>query len=127
MNLRELARRDGALILGGSGGTPFTLRSPLGAEYEAAGIIDDVGLSVDAGGVQVAGRTASASYPSEQVSDGGLVVVPREGWTLSFTDLHGRERRYAVTYAAPDAMLGITRLFLAADLSGGGGDAEEDE
>ena len=120
MNLRELALRDGAWIFGERNGTAFSLEAPDGNVFRLTGIIDDIGLSTDADGVQTAGRTATASYQSRLVSDGSRVLTPREGWVLSFCDLHGLSRRYAVAYAAPDAVAGITRLYLSADLSAGG-------
>lgn len=131
MSVRELALRDGAVIFGKRNATPFVLADGDGAEFPVSGIIDDIGLSTDADGVQVAGRTAEASYRSASVSKGGRVATPSEGWTLSLADGRGLVRRYAVTYAAPDAMLGITRLRLSADLSAGGesapGGEEDDE
>lgn len=118
MSLRELAAKDGQRIFSlDEGGVAFTLTDDGGTEFACSGIIDDIGFSVDSDGAQTAGRTATAAFPSSQVQKDGRVVAPSEGWVLEFVDLHGVKRRYAVTYAAPDLMLSITRVYLRADLS----------
>ncbi len=121
MSLRELAAKDGQRIFSlDEGGVAFTLIDENGCAFECSGIIDDIGFSIDAEGAQTAGRTATAAFPSMQVQRDGRTVAPCDGWTLVFTDLHGVKRRYAVSYAAPDLMLSITRVYLRADLSESG-------
>lgn len=119
MNLRELAKRDAAHTVEGeqAGNTLCALSDGRGGEWEIPMLLSDIGYSLDTDGNQVAGRTCWASYIADRVkSDEGEVLTPRRGWRLDWTDIDGKRQKMFVLFAEPDKTIGLTKLFMVAQL-----------
>lgn len=120
MNLRDLAKRDSAVIVEGeqAGNTLLTLSDPLGNTWSVVALLSDIGYEVDTDGNKVAGRTCWATYKAERVKDAGeRVLTPRRGWKVKWTDLEGREQKMFVSFSEPDLTLGLNRIFMTANLA----------
>ena len=120
MNLRELAKRDSALIVEGeqAGNTSCELSDSVGNKWTIQALLSDIGFEVDTDGNKVAGRTCWATYRAERVKDAGeRVLTPRRGWKLKWTDLEGREQNMFVAFCEPDLTLGLNRIFLTVKLA----------
>lgn len=119
MGILQLARKDSMFTMEGeiSGSQEFTLEDKGGNSWNVRGIVGDIGLLFDTDGNAVAGRTVCANYRSENVSVGGQVADPERGWRFSYTDLSGKKWTLFVLFAAPDKVLGITKIWLVLDLS----------
>ena len=120
VNLRVLAEADLAFTLedGVTGfGWPVTLTAPTGEAYNVTAQSNDIGQMVDPQtGMMVSGRKATAVVRISTLIAKGATVLPRgvasraeKPWLVAFSG-----NTFKVTYADPDATLGVLSMQLEA-------------